>query len=167
MSDVGQPGQPQDPSQGQPPPPPPSQGQPPPPQGAGAPGQPTQQGGQQGGLDPKLGGLLAYLFSWVSGLIIFLTQKDLRLKFHGMQSILLSVAVIALFVLFNILGAILGQIPGLGFITWIITLVLSPLLSFGALALWIFMMVKAYNLEMFKLPIIGDLAENIARNNAT
>jgi uncharacterized membrane protein len=32
----------------------------------------------------------------------------------------------------------------------------------GGFVLWIFLMYKAYNNEMFKLPVIGDIAEQQA-----
>lgn len=166
-SEPQQPDPPQEPPGGQPheqaeyQPPPAAQ---PPPAGQ----QPPPAESSQGGMDPKVGGLLAYLLGWIGGLIIFLTQKDPELRFHGMQSILLNVAVIAIFVVFSILGGILGSIPGLGLITGIIGLFLTPLLGLAVLALVIFMVIKGYNQEHYKLPWIGDMAENIAAgNNAT
>ncbi|OPZ66448.1 MAG: Chloroplast import component protein (Tic20) [Candidatus Aerophobetes bacterium ADurb.Bin490] len=36
---------------------------------------------------------------------------------------------------------------------------LSPAISLGILALWVILMVKAFQKELFKLPVIGDLAE--------
>ncbi len=166
-SEPQQPDPPQEPPGGQPheqaeyQPPPAAQ---PPPAGQ----QPPPAESSQGGMDPKVAGLLAYLLGWIGGLIIFLTQKDPELRFHGMQSILLNVAVIAIFVVFSILGGILGSIPGLGLITGIIGLFLTPLLGLAVLALVIFMVIKGYNQEHYKLPWIGDMAENIAAgNNAT
>jgi len=45
------------------------------------------------GLDENIAALLSYVFGWVSGLIFFLIEKDSRLvRFHAMQSILLSAA---------------------------------------------------------------------------
>lgn len=119
-------------------------------------------------MDPKVGGLLAYLLGWIGGLIIFLTQKDPELRFHGMQSILLNVAIIAIFVVLSILGGVLGAIPGVGLVAGLIGLFLTPLIGLASLALVIFMVIKGYNQEHYKLPWIGDMAENIAAgNNAT
>jgi uncharacterized membrane protein len=36
---------------------------------------------------------------------------------------------------------------------------LSFVVWLGGIAVWILLMVKAYNNERFKLPVIGDLAE--------
>ena len=128
--------------------------------------QPPPAGTSQAGMDPKIGGLLAYLLGWIGGLIIFLTQKDPELRFHGMQSILLNVALIAIFVVLSIVGGILGAIPGLGLVTGLIGLFLTPVIGLAAFALWIFMMIKGYNVEHYKLPWIGDMAENIAAGNS-
>ena len=147
--------QPEQPA-GQQPPPPPQQPA----------GQQQQAGSTQGGMDPKVGGLLAYLLGWIGGLIIFLTQKDPELRFHGMQSILLNVAIIAIFVVLSVVGGILGAIPGLGLVTGLIGLFLTPVIGLAAFALWIFMMIKGYNVEHYKLPWIGDMAENIAAGNS-
>lgn len=130
--------------------------------------QPPPAGSSEGGMDPKVGGLLAYLLGWIGGLIIFLTQKDPELRFHGMQSILLNVAIIAIFVVLSILGGVLGAIPGVGLVAGLIGLFLTPLIGLASLALVIFMVIKGYNQEHYKLPWIGDMAENIAAgNNAT
>jgi len=90
------------------------------------------------GLDENVAGLLCYIAGWVSGLVFFLIEKDSKfVKFHAMQSIITFVAVV-----------ILAFIP---IINWVIGVL--------ALVLWIVLMIKAYQGEKFKLPVIGDLAE--------
>lgn len=98
------------------------------------------------GLQPNIAGLLAYLAGWITGLIFFLIEKENKfIKFHAMQSIVVSVA-------FIVLSFVLGFIPVIG---W----VLLPLVGLAGLIIWIMCMVKAYQGEMFKLPIAGDIAE--------
>ena len=98
-------------------------------------------------LDPKVGGLLAYLLGWVSGLILYLISKDPYVRFHAMQSIILFAAVSIINIIFS-------------FITFINILVM--IINIGAFVLWIVLMVKAYSGEKFKLPIIGNIAEERA-----
>ena len=98
-------------------------------------------------LDPKVGGLLAYLLGWVSGLILYLISKDPYVRFHAMQSIILFAGL-------SIINIVLGFIP---FINMIVMLI-----NICAFVLWIILMVKAYSGEKFKLPIIGDIAEERA-----
>ena len=148
-----------DPNAGQQPPPQQPPPQQPPPQQQGG-----QQGGSEGGLDPKIGGLLAYLlFGWIGGLIMLLTQSHREVKFHGAQSILFSVALIVVYIALSIVGTIFGFIPGLGWLGGLVTLALMPLIWLASMVLWIFLMIKGYNLEHFKLPLVGDWSEQLSK----
>lgn len=157
----------------QPTPPPPGQWgqQPPPPQGqwgqAPPPGQwgqqpPQQQWGQQpqgGGIDPKIAGILAYLFGWLGGLVIYLVNKDNLSRFHGAQSILLNIAVFIVFFGLSILSFILGFV---GDFLGLIFLFLYPIIGLGLLALVIYLMISAYQGKKVVLPVIGPMAEQWA-----
>ena len=129
---------------------------PPPPQPYGSPTPPAGAGTTSTGLDPKLSGLLAYLFGIISGIIFLLAEKQHAIvRFHAAQSILLTVALVILSIVLSILSAI----PVLG---WIFAILGGLVFMIGALALWVFMMYKGYQLEKFKLPFIGDYAEKLA-----
>lgn len=113
------------------------------------------------GLNPKVAGLLAYLFGWLGGLIIFLTQKDPEVRFHGAQSLLFTIAYtvvsVGAFTLMGIAGAaqsaVLAALSGL--------FVFAVMLGF--FVTWIVMCVKGYGLEHTKLPLIGNMAERWAK----
>ncbi len=118
------------------------------------------------GMDPKIGGLVSYLFGWITGLIMYLIEKENKyVRFHAMQSILLSVATTVIFIGIMIILGILTQIPGLGLVVALLAIPINGLLGLGFFALWIFMMYKGFSGydtgEKFKLPIIGDQAEKI------
>ena len=133
--------------------------------GAAAP--PPATGATTEGLDPKIGGLLAYLlFGWIGGLIMLLTQKHPEVRFHGAQSVLTTIALIVVGIGLGILGAIFGMVPGLGFVAAIMSFLVSTVLGIGGFVLWVFLCIKGYNLEHFKLPVVGDIAENWAGYNA-
>lgn len=110
------------------------------------------------GLDPKVGGLLSYLLGWIGGLVMYFTQKNPEVRFHAAQSILLSIALIAVYVVLGIVSSILA----FGFGSFALFSLLSGLLGLAVLALWVLMCIKGYNLEHFKLPVIGDMAESWA-----
>ena len=96
-------------------------------------------------LDPKLAALLSYLAGFVTGIVFLLIEKDNKyVRFHAMQSTIVSGW---LFVLQWVLA----------FIPFLVMLV--PLVGLAGLVLWIVCMVKAYQGEKFKLPIVGDIAE--------
>lgn len=97
------------------------------------------------GIDAHVAGLLSYLGGFVTGIIFFLLEKKSRfVRFHAMQSMLIFGAL-------AVFQAASGFLPFLQF-----ALALVSVLSF---VLWIVLMVKAYQGEMFKLPVVGDLAE--------
>ena len=98
------------------------------------------------GMEENVAGLLCYLVGWVSGLVFFLIEKDSKfVKFHAMQSI---VTFVALMIIFWIISAI-------PFVGWSI----AGLVGLLALVLAIVLIIKTYQGEKFKLPVIGDLAE--------
>lgn len=112
------------------------------------------------GLDPKLAALLSYLLSWVTGLIFYLIEKDDKyVRFHAMQSIILGVVwIIVIVVLQTLFSVFIFIAPALVSLLAL----LIPLLWLGMVVLTIVLMVKAYQGEKFKLPVIGDMAERYA-----
>ena len=121
------------------------------------------------GLDDNVASLLAYLFQFLGGLIFFLIEKDSRfVRFHAMQSMLLSgvfwVGLIALWIVSFVLTLILGQISGmLAGLVWVITVLLQLVLVVAALIGFIFCMIKAYQRQYFKLPLLGSYAEKFSQ----
>lgn len=98
------------------------------------------------GMNQNVAGLLCYLAGWITGLIFFLIEKENRfVRFHAMQSIITFGSLTVLFM-------VLGFIPILG---WMV----MPILGILQVILWIILMVKAYQGELFKLPVIGEIAE--------
>jgi uncharacterized membrane protein len=98
------------------------------------------------GMNQNVAGLLCYLAGWITGLIFFLIEKENRfVRFHAMQSIITFGSLTVLFM-------VLGFIPILG---WMV----MPILGILQVILWIILMVKAYQGELFKLPMIGEIAE--------
>jgi uncharacterized membrane protein len=123
---------------------------------------PNPNGPTSMGMDANVAAGLSYLFSIVGGLIFYFGEKQNRfVRFHAMQSILFNVFWIVLFVvLFTVqsfLYASVILIP-LGFVFTCLTI----LLPLALLAVWIVLMVYAFQGKYFKLPIIGDYAEKYA-----
>ena len=132
------------------------------PSNPGPPISPTQR---STGLDPKIAGLLAYFFGWLSGLIIYFIEKDNReVRFHALQSIAFNIVI---FVAYVVLGIVMGIVSSIlfsisvsiGFIVGSIISLVYVVLGIGTLVIWIRLMVKAYNEVHYKLPIIGDMVE--------
>ena len=129
---------------------------------------PATAGKSSTGLDENLAALLSYVFGWISGLIFFLMEKDSRLvRFHAMQSILLGAAAIVIFVVFWIVAVVsslvVGYISGiLGGIVWIVMMLVGGALGIGIFVAAIISLIKAYQGQYFKLPVIGNYAEKFS-----
>jgi uncharacterized membrane protein len=109
----------------------------------------THKGKSSTGMEENVVGLLCYVLGFITGIIFLVIEKDSKfVKFHAMQSIILFASLF-------ILDIILGFIPILG---WLISLLLFPL----SFILWLILMFQAYQGKLFKLPVIGDIAEKQA-----
>lgn len=97
------------------------------------------------GMQPNVAALLAYLVGFITGIIFYLIEKENKfVRFHAMQSIVT-------FGFLFVVGFVLA-VSGIG-------IALLPVLWVLEIVLWVVLMVKAYQGEMFKLPVIGDIAE--------
>ena len=103
-----------------------------------------------GGLTDNVAGMLAYIT--IIPAIIFLVvapyNQNRFIRFHSFQCIFFCVALL-------ILHIALGFIPIVG---WALSMILSLL----SLALWVILLLKAYQGQKWKLPVIGDIAEKQA-----
>lgn len=144
-----------------PPPPPPGQGYapPPPPPGPGYQQPPPPGYGQQpgygqpadSGLQPNVAGLLCYALGWLSGLIFLFIDKRPFVRFHAMQSILLFGGI-------HVLHMILTWVLFPALRLWSLLFAVSGMISLVSMILWVLMMVKSFQNEWYKLPVIGDIA---------
>ena len=115
------------------------------------------------GLEENIASLLCYVGVWVTGIIFFLLEKKNKTnRFHALQSNINFLPFTILGWVFNWLGTprwsfsrgFYGGITALYWLSWLVWLVM--------LILWILLIVKAYQGEKWKLPIIGDIAEKNA-----
>jgi uncharacterized membrane protein len=151
----GEPGAPQgggwDPGPGAAPPPPaggPSWGEP----GYQQPGY-QQPGGQYpgqatSGMAENVASGLSYVLTWLTGLIFFLVDKRPEVRFHAMQSI-------AYGVIWTLIAVVRPYMPGpIG--------ALFGLVLFAFFIGWIVLLIQGFQGRHFKLPVIGDFAEQQA-----
>lgn len=109
-----------------------------------------------GGLADNVAGMLAYVT--IIPAIIFLVMepynKNRFVRFHSFQSLFFCGALIIL----QIGLSIISFVPFLA----LITIPLHLLIGLGAFVLWIILLIKANAGQMYKLPVIGDMAEKQA-----
>jgi uncharacterized membrane protein len=121
------------------------------------------------GLDENIAALLSYIFGWVSGLIFFLIEKDSRLvRFHAMQSLLLNILAIVIGIVIWVITVVLvligSQVSGI--ISTLVSLIATlvwVVLIIGIFIAVIMCLIKAYQSQYFKLPIIGNFAEKFSQ----
>jgi uncharacterized membrane protein len=108
------------------------------------------------GLADNVAGALAYLT--IIPAIVFLVIEPFNRKrfvrFHAFQCIFFWVAWTVLWIGLSIIA----HIPFFGWATYLIW----PLISLAGFVIWLIVVLKAYQGQMFKLPVIGDMAEQQA-----
>ncbi len=116
----------------------------------------TGASGAEEGLSDNVAGALAYVT--IIPAIIFLVlepfNKKRFVRFHSFQSLFFAVAWTVLWIAIRIIA----HLPFLG---WTV-LLLVPVIWLAGFIIWILLVVKAFQGEMFKLPVIGDMAEGQA-----
>jgi uncharacterized membrane protein len=109
-----------------------------------------------GGMTDNVIGALAYIT--IIPAIVFLViepyNKNRFVRFHSFQNIFFHVAWIVLWIA-------LGMIAHIPFLGWL-TLLIWPLVGLGGFIIWLVLILKAYQGQMFKLPFIGAMAEKQA-----
>jgi len=105
-------------------------------------------------LKENVVGALCYVLGWITGIVFLIVEKKNKfVRFHAMQSLLT-------FLPLSVIGGAIRWVPLVG---WVI----SGLIWILSLILWLILMIKAYQGEMYKLPIAGDLAEQFLKSKKT
>lgn len=111
-----------------------------------------------GFLKENLAAALAYL-TFIPALIFLRVRPynhNRLVRFHSFQSIFLAIAVIMAGTILRMLFFILSLIPRFGYLLASLAVLVVTL---GFVILWLVVMVKAFQGELFKLPVIGGFAE--------
>jgi uncharacterized membrane protein len=109
-----------------------------------------------GGMTDNVAGMLAY-FTIIPAIVFLVMEpynKSRFIRFHAFQCLFFAVAWTALWIALSIVA----HIPILGWLT----ILIWPLVGLAGLVIWIILILKANQGQMFKLPMIGDMAEKQA-----
>jgi len=113
------------------------------------------------GMEANVAATVSYALGPVTGLIMLLSEKENKfVRFHAFQSIVVFGALIVLQMAIGMTISVFSMLNA-GFIIPLFVLA-ANLVALGGLVLWILLMFKAYQGEMFKLPVAGDIAEKNA-----
>ena len=119
------------------------------------------------GMDANITALIGYPIGILALVLIFIEKDNKFVRFHALQSVLWSVgftvAVFVIMIVGVILSVILSYISGaLGALMWFLMAIIYLVWFVGLIGGLIFGAFKAYNGEMFKLPLVGSMAEKWA-----
>ncbi len=129
--------------------------------GCGRPMRPVERAtGRVGALPENIAGALAYfLIPAIVFLFVEPYSRNRFVRFHSFQCIAVYFAAVIVGALLRILAVVMFFIPLLG--PLLVGLV-SMVVGLAWFILWVVLVVKALQGEMFKLPVAGDFAERQA-----
>ena len=109
---------------------------------------------------------IAYLLGILGGIIAWLAGKDKATKFHGIQSVLYCIGAgiigVALAILNTVLAIVAGIIDPSGALLGLVGLVVLIIFGIYLIAVvlvWLYLIYKGWSNEIYKLPVIGNLAD--------
>jgi uncharacterized membrane protein len=104
------------------------------------------------GMEANVAAVLSYVLGPVTGIIFYLVEKDNKfVRFHAMQSMIIFGGLLVI----NLANSFVLKI----ILPWQVSSMISGILGIIGLVLWVVLMIKAYQGDYFKLPVIGDMAE--------
>ncbi len=115
------------------------------------------KGGSQGtGLAPNIASLLCYICMPITSIIFLIIEKENQdVRFHAWQGTAFGVGYIILIIALELLAAILGAIAS---VLGIIVGFFVPIVGLAAFVVWIVCLIKAYQGERWRIPVVGDFA---------
>lgn len=124
----------------------------------------TRARGRVGLLTENIAGALAYI-TFIPA-IVFLVLEPYKtnrfVRFHSVQCLLLWGAGILLAIALKLASVVLFIIPVLG---PLLVMVVSTVVTLGIFVIWLVLVVKAVQGEMFQLPVLGEFAAQQAEGS--
>ncbi len=118
----------------------------------------THAQGKVGGLAENIAGGLAYV-TFIPAIIFLVVDpysKNRFVRFHCLQCLLFWGATVVVAAVLRLTTVVLLMIPVLGPLLAVLIAVVAGL---ALVVIWLVLVVKTFQGEMFKLPILGDFAE--------
>ena len=120
------------------------------------------------GLPDNVASILCYIIAPIVGIVFLVLEpykKIQTVRFHAVQSIALCVVAIVLWICLTIFGVV-GGFLHIGLITGLLSFLLSLVIGIGLFIFWLLAVIKAWGGQCYKLPIIGEYADKIARGGS-
>jgi uncharacterized membrane protein len=117
----------------------------------------TRAHGSVGAFSENIAGALAY-FTFIPAIVFLVVEpynKNRFVRFHSVQCLLLGGSAILLGIALKLASVVLFIIPVLG---PLIVVLVSTVVALAVVVIWLVLVIKAFQGEMFRLPLLGDLA---------
>ena len=108
------------------------------------------------GLDANITALLGYIIWIIALIMIFIEKENKFVRFHAFQSLLYSAAIFVVFIVLSVLTAMMAFVSSTLASLFSLLFILMWLAAFAGM---IFLAIKSYQGQKFKLPMLGDIAE--------
>lgn len=120
------------------------------------------------GLSPNAAALISYIWIPITSVLVLVTEKENRMvRFHAWQSIFLGCGFAALSIVLSIVIGIIMLVAGAispyaGILVSVLSLIVWMIIALVMLGVWVFCLIKAYQGAIYRLPLVGKFAEQIA-----
>jgi uncharacterized membrane protein len=116
--------------------------------------------GRVGIFPENIAGALAYMFFPAVAFLVLKPYNNNRfLRFHSFQCLFLCAALLLIAIAIKLVGFVLLIIPVLGRLFLVL---MAMVVVLATVVVWLVLIVKALQGEPFKLPVLGDLADQFA-----
>lgn len=124
----------------------------------------------ESGLDENVVGALSYVFGFVSGLIVYLLERDNPFaRFHAAQSIALTGAFAVLYIALSVFGTTVTAITYTSTSAFIVGSLVSLVIglvwlgiTLGGFGLWVYLIVRTYQGNTPRVPVVASIADRLA-----
>ena len=117
--------------------------------------------GRVGAFPENIAGAIAYITFIPAIVFLVLAPYNANrfLRFHSFQCLFLWATAVLTGIALKLIGFVLLIIPVLGHL---LVVLLSTVIGLAAVVIWLVLVVKALQGEAFKLPVLGDFADELA-----
>ncbi|MBC7900509.1 MAG: DUF4870 domain-containing protein [Saprospiraceae bacterium] len=111
------------------------------------------------GLDGNVTALIGYPIGIVALILLFIEKDNKFVRFHAIQSLLFWLVFTVIFIALAVITTILAFVSGTLATLFSLLYILTFLVCMGGVIL---LAIKAYQGQMFSLPVIGPMAQKWA-----
>jgi len=107
---------------------------------------------------------LCYALGLITGIIFLVLEpysKNRAIRFHAFQSIFMHVCVIGLYIVLGIVFRLMIAMFG---VFGLLAAVIWPVFGLASFALWLYLLLSAYQGKTVVLPVVGPLAQKQAQS---